>query len=67
MDLSQSDIRFGMKFVEMNELKHNNFVVFDNSETVIAQMLKEEPFTRKEIDKLTDFKRSGWGKRISIL
>ena len=32
-----SDIRFGMKFVEMNELcKHNNFVVFDNSETVIT-------------------------------
>ena len=26
------DIRFGMKFVEMNELcKQNNFVVFDNS------------------------------------
>ena len=51
------DIRFGMKFVEMNELcKHNNFVVFDNSETVIAINVKGgASFTRKEIDKLTDF------------
>ena len=51
------DIRFGMKFVEINELcKHNNFVVFDNSEIVIAINVKGgASFTRKEIDNLTDF------------
>ena len=51
------DIRFGMKFVEMNEVcQQNNFVVFDSSELVVGINVKGgASFTRKEIDKLTDF------------
>ena len=51
------DIRFGMKFVEMNEVcQQNNFVVFDSAELVVGINVKGgASFTRKEIDKLTDF------------
>ena len=51
------DIRFGMKFVEMNEVcQQNNFVVFDSSELVVGINVKGgASFTRKQIDKLTDF------------
>ena len=51
------DIRFGMKFVEMNEVcQQNNFVVFDSAELVVGINVKGgASFTRKQIDKLTDF------------
>lgn len=57
------DIRFDMKFVEINELVHNQgFVVFDSAELVVG--IKAEGcagYTRKEIDQLTD-----WVKRPQI-
>ena len=51
------DIRFGMKFVEMNEVcQQNNFVVFDSAELVVGINVKDgASFSRKQIDKLTDF------------
>ena len=51
------DIRFGMKFVEMNTVcQQNNFVVFDSAELVVGINVKGgASFTRKQIDKLTDF------------
>ena len=51
------DIRFGMKFVEMNEVcQQNNFMVFDSAELVVGINVKDGAlFTRKQIDKLTDF------------
>ena len=51
------DIRFGMKFVEMNEVcQQNNFMVFDSAELVVGINVKGGAlFTRKQIDKLTDF------------
>ena len=51
------DIRFGMKFREMNEVcQQNNFVVFDSAELVVGINLKGgASFTRKQLDKLTDF------------
>ena len=50
------DIRFGMKFVEMNEVcQQNNFVIFDSAELVVGINVKGgSSFTRKQIDKLTD-------------
>jgi aspartyl-tRNA synthetase len=57
------DLRFGMAFVEMNELvKGKNFGVFDNAELVIginAKGLAE--YTRKQLDELTE-----WLKRPQI-
>lgn len=57
------DIRFDMKFVEINELVQNQgFVVFDSAELVVG--IKAEGcagYTRKEIDQLTD-----WVKRPQI-
>ncbi|WP_258103945.1 aspartate--tRNA ligase [Marinoscillum sp. MHG1-6] len=51
------DTRFGMEFVELNELTQNNgFVVFDSAELVLginAEGCAE--YTRKQIDELTDF------------
>ncbi|MBK8444834.1 MAG: aspartate--tRNA ligase [Sphingobacteriales bacterium] len=51
------DIRFGMQFVELNEVtKGKNFPVFDDAELVVgicAQGCAE--FTRKQIDELTDY------------
>tara|TARA_B100000700_G_scaffold326382_1_gene437776 strand:+ start:934 stop:2679 length:1746 start_codon:yes stop_codon:yes gene_type:complete len=54
------DIRFGMKFVEMNDVcQKNNFVVFDSSEIVIGINVKGgASFSRKEIDSLTSFVQS---------
>ena len=51
------DIRFGMKFVEMNDVcQQNNFVVFDSAELVVGINVKGgASFTRKQIDKLTEF------------
>lgn len=51
------DIRFGMTFVEMNDLtQQNNFVVFDNAELVVGICAKGcADFSRKKLDKLTDF------------
>ena len=51
------DIRFGMTFVEMNELtQQKNFVVFDSAELVVGICAKGcADFSRKKLDKLTDF------------
>jgi len=57
------DIRFGMQFVEMNDLvKGKNFGVFDNAELVIGINAKGcAEYTRKQLDELTD-----WLKRPQI-
>ncbi len=51
------DIRFGMQFVELNELAQNKgFNVFDQAELVVG--IKAEgcaEYTRKQLDGLTDF------------
>ncbi len=51
------DIRFGMKFVELNEVvKGHGFGLFDNAELVVginAEGCAE--YTRKQLDALTDF------------
>jgi len=51
------DIRFGMEFIELNKVcQQNNFVVFDSAELVAGITVKGgSSFTRKQIDKLTDF------------
>ena len=51
------DIRFGMKFIEMNDVcQQNNFVVFDSAELVVGINVKGgSSFTRKELDTITDF------------
>lgn len=51
------DIRFDMKFVEMNELvKGKGFGVFDNAELVIGINAENAAeYTRKQLDELTDF------------
>ena len=51
------DIRFGMKFVELNYIcKEKNFQVFDSAELVVGINVKGgATFSRKQIDKLTDF------------
>ena len=51
------DIRFGMKFREMNDVcKQNNFEVFDSTELVVGITVKGgSSFTRKQLDMLTDF------------
>jgi len=51
------DIRFGMKFIEMNDVcQKNDFVVFDSSELVVGINVKGgSSFTRKQLDLLTDF------------
>ena len=51
------DIRFGMKFVEMNDVCQNrDFGVFDNAELVVAINAKGcANYTRKQLDKLVDF------------
>lgn len=57
------DIRFGMEFVEMNDVaKGKNFAVFDDAELVIGIVAKGcSEFTRKQLDELTD-----WVKRPQI-
>jgi aspartyl-tRNA synthetase len=53
------DIRFGMRFVELNNLTQNKgFAIFDQAELVVginANGLAE--YSRKQLDKLTDFVR----------
>ncbi len=51
------DIRFGMQFVELNEVaKGQGFGVFDNAELVVGINVKGgNGFTRKQIDELTEF------------
>lgn len=53
------DIRFGMRFVELNDLTQNKgFVIFDQAELVVGintDGLAE--YSRKQLDKLTDFVR----------
>lgn len=51
------DIRFGMKFVELNELVQNKgFAIFDQAELVVGICADGAAhFTRKQIDELTDF------------
>lgn len=53
------DTRFDMKFVEMNEVaKGKGFGIFDDAELVVAINAKgAASYTRKQIDKLTDFVR----------
>ena len=51
------DIRFDMSFVEItNEAKGKDFGVFDSAELVVGICAKgAATFTRKQLDKLTDF------------
>lgn len=51
------DIRFGMEFVELNDIaKGKDFAIFDNAEMIIAINAKGcSEFTRKQLDALTDF------------
>ena len=51
------DIRFGMKFVELNDLaKNNGFSVFDDAESVIGICAEGcAEYTRKQLDELVDF------------
>ena len=53
------DIRFGMKFVELNDVAQNKgFQVFDNAELVVGICVPGcADYTRKQLDKLTDFVR----------
>ena len=57
------DIRFGMEFVELNEVvKGKGFGVFDNAELVIGINAKgAADYTRKQLDELTE-----WLKRPQI-
>jgi aspartyl-tRNA synthetase len=51
------DIRFGMTFVELNDLTQNKgFQVFDDAELVVGICAKGcSEYTRKQIDELTDY------------
>lgn len=51
------DIRFDMKFVELNDIvKNKGFKVFDDAELVVGICAKGcSEYTRKELDALTDF------------
>ncbi len=51
------DIRFGMQFVELNELvKDSGFKVFDDADLVVGICVKGGAgYTRKQLDELTDF------------
>ncbi|GAB1346185.1 hypothetical protein MASR1M104_10840 [Cloacibacterium normanense] len=57
------DIRFGMKFVEVNELvKGKDFKIFDEAELVVGINVEGcADYTRKQIDELID-----WVKRPQI-
>ncbi|WP_299189990.1 aspartate--tRNA ligase [uncultured Aquimarina sp.] len=57
------DIRFGMKFGELNEVaQHKEFKVFNDAELVVAIAVPGgASYTRKEIDKLID-----WVKRPQV-
>ncbi len=52
------DLRFGMEFVELNELAQNKgFVVFDNAELVVGICAEgqAEAYSNKDIKKLTEW------------
>ena len=53
----QPDIRFGMEFVELNEVcQHKDFKVFNSAELVVGiTVTGGNIFTRKEIDKYIDW------------
>ena len=53
------DIRFGMTFVELNDLaKNKGFKIFDEAELVVGiNVPKAASYSRKQLDKLTDFVR----------
>lgn len=53
------DIRFGMQFVELNEvLKGKGFQVFDNAEYIVGICAEGcANYSRKQLDALTDFVR----------
>ena len=57
------DLRYNMKFVELNDVaKNRDFNVFNNSELVVGFLIEGgNSFTRKDIDKYTD-----WYKRPQI-
>lgn len=57
------DLRFDMKFVELNEVaKGKGFAIFDNAELVVGICAKgAAEYTRKQIDELTE-----WVKRPQI-
>ncbi|WP_047246698.1 aspartate--tRNA ligase [Maribacter thermophilus] len=57
------DIRFGMEFGELNDVaQHKDFNVFNSAELVVGIAIPGgNSFTRKEIDKLTD-----WVKRPQV-
>lgn len=57
------DIRFGMKFGELNAVaQHKEFAVFNNAELVVGiAVLGAATYTRKEIDALID-----WVKRPQV-
>jgi len=57
------DIRFGMEFVELNEVtKHRDFKIFNEAELVVGIVIPGgAAYTRKEIDALID-----WLKRPQI-
>ena len=57
------DIRFGMKFGELNEVtQHKDFNVFNQAQLIVGIAVPNgNTFTRKEIDKLID-----WMKRPQI-
>ena len=51
------DIRFGMRFVELNDVvKGKGFGLFDNAELVVGICAEGcSEYTRKQLDQLTDF------------
>ena len=53
------DLRFGMKFVELNDVAQNKgFKIFDDAELVVGINAEGcANYTRKQLDKLTDFVR----------
>ena len=53
----QPDIRFGMEFVELNEIcQHKDFNVFNSAELVVGiAVTGGNTFTRKEVDKYIDW------------
>jgi aspartyl-tRNA synthetase len=53
------DIRFGMKFAELNDVtKGKNFKVFDDAELIVGICAEGcGTYSRKQLDKLTDFVR----------
>ncbi len=57
--IDKPDLRFEMKFVELNEVsKNKGFKIFDESELVVGIVAKGcASYSRKQLDKLTDFVR----------